>query len=66
MKAPSQYEAEARYAMAHGQWGVAAEQWYLARAASVGHNRRARYETMAKRCEDAQERLRREVDRGTE
>ena len=53
MECPAYYEQKARDAQDRGDWHAAAEQWYLARAASIGHNRRARYETLAKRCEDA-------------
>lgn len=61
MECPAHYEDKARAAQEAGDWHEAAKQWYLARTASVGHNRRDRYERLAKRCEDKA----REVDNAT-
>lgn len=50
MKAPSYYEEHARTCMAREDWALAAEYWNKARGASIGHNRRDRYERIADQC----------------
>jgi hypothetical protein len=50
MQAPSYYEEHARTCMAREDWPLAADYWMKARGASVGHNRRDRYERLMDSC----------------
>jgi hypothetical protein len=50
MKPPSHYEQLATDSMADNDYLTAADHWDSARAASIGHNRRQRYEDAAERC----------------
>ncbi len=47
---PAFFEREAEKLEALQAWILAADQWALARAASIGHNRRERYKQAELRC----------------
>lgn len=50
LKSPGYYETEAQAAQQAGNWALAAALWDKARAASIGHTRRDRYEARAAAC----------------